>query len=730
MKLTKPHKNQWKVLEEAKRFNVLKCGRRFGKTILTENLAIIPALKGKTVGYWSPTYKDINKVWDGVKSRLYDVTQKKDEQLKQIKLVTGGQIDFWSMEEPNNGRGFSYHRAILDECEKARHLKDIWEQVIRATLIDYKGDAWFMSTPKFGNTYFKTTLYTNEQKFDNWKSWKFTSYDNPFLDPAEIEEAKKYDKLTFDCEYMAEDVDISNNPFAYAFSVDKHVGKLEYDPNYELHLSFDYNVDPLTAISSQYVEGEIRVIKEFRLSNSNIYEICERIKVEYPNALFLITGDATGRARSALTSGTMNYYTVIKQELNLSDGQMMQPTINPSIGDSRVLTNSILQNFNVKIDEDCKYLIEDLKYVEINDEGDIDKSKDKHRSHLMDCFVGETLIRTTKGQKRIDEINIGEYVITPLGAKKVIDKWDSVAKVFDVTFSDGTKIRCTKDHKYFVPSVGWIEIFNIFAENKSVCKLYTKESDLSGEKSNHITVAHQKQKTSIQDICTDKYGLTTSVKYRKTSTFTTRTTTQKITGLKTSNLYTGFNTPKYTCGKGLKRIRSFLKYFSRQELQKLQNGIEVKRGLNGIENTLTDLSFGKRITGMGHATSVQKNIKEKYLIQDSVQTTANQLGGENTSQTWQQENVSNAIKNLSHLNICQKDSVQESVLESLSHGKLKVVSFEYVGKEMVYDITVQDAHCFYANDILVHNCFRYLLNTFHADLLKIRENTFNEDVFN
>lgn len=388
LKLKNPHPAQQKILQEAKRFNVLKCGRRFGKTLLSEELAIQPALDGYPVGYWNATYKDVSKVWDQIKFICYGITKRKDEQLKQIHLITGGQIDFWSMEDPNSGRGFAYKRAIMDECEKARNFEEAWKQAIRPTLTDYEGDAWFLSTPKFGKSYFKEITKNKERAgFENWNSWTMTSYDNPFLKKSEIDEARlQYDDLTFKCEYLAEDVDLVGKPFAYCFDLQKHIADFEMDNSQELFISFDFNVDPITALASQYVDGRIRIIKEFRLSNSNIYELCERIKVEYPNALILVSGDATGHNRSALTSGTMNYYTVIQSELNLSDGQMKQPSINPAVKDSRVLLNSILQNYPPAIHSDCKYLIEDLKYVEVTDDGDINKTKDKHQSHLLDCF--------------------------------------------------------------------------------------------------------------------------------------------------------------------------------------------------------------------------------------------------------------------------------------------------------------------------------------------------------
>lgn len=349
-------------------------------------LALDQLIDGKMVAYFAPTYKDAYNWWQEMKQTAANIIETKDEQVKQLRTITKGVLDVWSMEDPDSGRGRKYHRVIVDECEKAPKFKEAWLRAIRPTLADFQGDAWFMSTPKFGQTYFKE-LAEYHKKYDNWTSWKFTTYDNPHIKKEEVDEARnQLDDLTFRCEYLAEDVDLTANPFAYAFGQDKHVKPLEYDSSNYLHISFDFNVDPITAVASQYIDGQIRIIKEFRLSNSNIYELCDRINASYPNAVYLVTGDATGQNRSALTVGNINYYHVIRQKLRLNDGQLKVPSVNPAVSDSRVLTNSILQNFDIAIDPSCTFLIDDLKYVEVNQYGDIDKTKDKHRSHLLDCL--------------------------------------------------------------------------------------------------------------------------------------------------------------------------------------------------------------------------------------------------------------------------------------------------------------------------------------------------------
>jgi hypothetical protein len=383
--LQRPHSNQAKVLETAVRFNVLKCGRRFGKSTLSIYNATKALIEGKTCAYFAPTYKDASEWWGEITTRLHSIITHKDATIKQIKTVTGGKLDVWSFDNPDSGRGRKYHLVQIDECEKGVNFEKAWKQSIRPTLTDYQGTAWFYSTPQFGKTFFKE-LFRYEDKLDDWKSWKFSTYDNPYINPEEVDAAKaELDPLTFACEYMAEDVDLSHKPFAYCFDKNRHVKSVQYDSGHYLHLSFDFNVDPITCVASQYINSEIRFIKEFRLNNSNIHELCDRINIAFPGAALLITGDASGQARSALTQGNLNYYSVIREKLRVHSGQLKVPTVNPAISDSQVLCNSLLANHLVYFDPSMVYTIDDMLYVEVNDNGDIDKNKDKHRSHLLDA---------------------------------------------------------------------------------------------------------------------------------------------------------------------------------------------------------------------------------------------------------------------------------------------------------------------------------------------------------
>jgi hypothetical protein len=87
-----------------------------------------------------------------------------------------------------------------------------------------------------------------------------------------------------------------------------------------------------------------------------------------------------------MTKDALNYYTIIKTQLRIGANQLKVPTVNPSIKNSRLLVNTVLDRGEIIINPSCRHLIDDLSYVECTETGDIDKNKDKHLSHLLDTF--------------------------------------------------------------------------------------------------------------------------------------------------------------------------------------------------------------------------------------------------------------------------------------------------------------------------------------------------------
>jgi phage terminase large subunit len=180
-----------------------------------------------------------------------------------------------------------------------------------------------------------------------------------------------------------------SNKFAFAFEQSKHVGSVEYNPDYLIWLSFDFNVNPISCTAFQYYDDVLRAIKCFKLDNSNIYELCKLIASYFPDAMFKVTGDASGTSRSAMVADNVNYYTIIKDELGLIWSQFNIPSVNPRIEENQVKVNAVLYaGLFVADSENCKELIYDLTYVEVDENKKIikDRTAESKKSDFLDHF--------------------------------------------------------------------------------------------------------------------------------------------------------------------------------------------------------------------------------------------------------------------------------------------------------------------------------------------------------
>ena len=103
--IPKPHSGQISVLDGATRFNVVMCGRRFGKTTLGQIIALDKLLNGKCVGWFAPTFKYSADVWRYMSNTLKPITTKSSKVEQRLEFLTGGVLDVWSVDNPDSGRG-------------------------------------------------------------------------------------------------------------------------------------------------------------------------------------------------------------------------------------------------------------------------------------------------------------------------------------------------------------------------------------------------------------------------------------------------------------------------------------------------------------------------------------------------------------------------------------------------------------------------------------------------
>lgn len=166
---------------------MIDCGRRFGKNILLQDLAVETGLFDHApIGWGAPIYKQTLDDYRTLENTLAPVIARRSISEMRLELVSGGSIEFWSLDKPDSIRGKKYKRFIVNEAGFVPDLLDIRNYIITPTLIDYQGDSYYAGTPKGMNGFY--ALYN--MTADDWQHWQMPSYANPHIPKAELDALK------------------------------------------------------------------------------------------------------------------------------------------------------------------------------------------------------------------------------------------------------------------------------------------------------------------------------------------------------------------------------------------------------------------------------------------------------------------------------------------------------------------------------------------------------------
>ena len=231
--------SQTEIAKDTHRFRVVNCGRRFGKTTLS-----IEEIKGKAVAkpsriaYIAPTYQQARDIaWEQLKAELKPIILKINESRLELttKTLQKGEslivLRGWEAIETLRGQKFDF--IVVDEIASMRNFWSNWQEVIRPTLTDTRGEALFISTPKGFNHFYE--LFKKEAEDPDYKSFHFTTYDNPHIPPDEIEKAK---------------LEVTEDRFAQEYLADfrKTEGLVYKEFDRERHLLDDYFLEAISFV--------------------------------------------------------------------------------------------------------------------------------------------------------------------------------------------------------------------------------------------------------------------------------------------------------------------------------------------------------------------------------------------------------------------------------------------------------------------------------------------------
>lgn len=436
------------------------------------------------------------------------------------------------------------------------------------------------------------------------------------------------------------------------------------------------------------------------MSVPNIGDVPTILRNTYPTQAIFYFPDSAGQSRTI-----MNAYI---NELRINNIQLRMGNINPNIVERVFIINKLFKLARLFLFKGCESLAIALKTRCYDKIGKPEKGKDENSPDHF-CLIGDTKIMTNKGEKKIKDIKINDFVLTRKGFRKVIDsQCTGIKEVFEYNLN-GHKIIATSDHKILTKE-DKKEISLL--TRKDICctisnwrlficnKLFSMESFLEGilnQKDEQIAYIIKQMGLAVKkgsDIYIKKYGKGNTGKYLKDFVFTIKTEIRLIMRLKILLLWKG----NYIIVNILKNIIKNIQKLSKRILIKQEwkqlNGIKAMKVENGIENMLKKiLQLMKKL--MLNVNVVAKNLKVNISPNFAL---------ENVSQNIEEIPIS--IMKQGNVNIAEENSLLINTLKQ--HIAQRVVEENITGKQkgfqLVYNLTIEDEHEYYANGILVSNC--------------------------
>jgi len=477
--------------------------------------------------------------------------------------------------------------------------------------------------------------------------------------------------------------------FYKCFDMGRNTKINRYDPETPLHLAFDFNVNPYMSCSVWQMNGDqIYQIDEIAMKSpdNTTSKTCKEFTRRYNSHTtgVFIYGDPAGRHEDTRSEAGFNDYSIIQRELERYNPIVRVASSAPPVHLRGQFINSVFEsNFDglsIWVLENSVYLKNDLLFGKEAADGTKLKEKVKidgvtAEKHHHFCFVGETLVKTINGDKRIDTINAGDLVLTRSGYKRVLNVFDNGIKSVKTYDISGNKITATEGHKIWTKRFGFIPIklltistiFCIFDENLNTWK--KKLSSITVLDSCDTQTQKQEQSEFItQERLTEKQKDFMSINTSAKSVSLTQVWLYIMS--MAIRLITIFQTLRLSARnfmqrntqmkiKELKALNEILIYL---QGQKHRNGISLKRGESGIKNTAT----------------IIKEMFWYFVLNAEVRLLGVLLGTK--------KQLGTTFRNTAPIDA--------------GNGSQQ----EYLGqKERVYDIEVEDCHEYFANNILVSN---------------------------
>ena len=269
------------ILESSSKFHVACVGRQFGKSLMGINLVLWWGINdGPCKILWvSPVYSQADKVQKEMMQAIgaSGIVKSCNYSSNEVQLKNGTQILFRSAERYDNIRGLTCDYGIIDE---AAFCKDeAWQEAIRPVFMVRGKKVLFISTPKGKNWFYNLYQLGQSEDYPQYKNYTGTSYDTPFIEREDIEDAKRtLPENVFRQEYLANFIDSGGEVFS---DIDKNLFSAWSQPQGKVFCGVDLGKQEDWTCAT-FIDSQGKVVDIYRANAQEwtkmTNEILQRIK--------------------------------------------------------------------------------------------------------------------------------------------------------------------------------------------------------------------------------------------------------------------------------------------------------------------------------------------------------------------------------------------------------------------------------------------------------------------
>src|SRR3990167_47642 len=378
------HPKQDQVANDLHRFRVLNCGRRWGKsTLAIEEIKGVAIAKPTKCAYIATTYAQARDIaWEMIKRDFGRAIIQANESRLELRIKTQDNevsiVFLRGWESVETLRGMQFDFIVLDEVASMRNFWTGWQEVLRPTLTDTKGEALFISTPNGYNHWYD--LGNLELKDTDYKTFHFTTYDNPHIPVEEIEKAKKeLSQEQFLQEYMASFQKTSGLVYK-EFSREKHLYDELPQGTWSKIAGIDFGYRNPAAVLHIFTNGEMYFVED---------EWYKRERTEAVLADYVATCNFEAVYPDPESANGIEE--LRKRNMNVREVSKGKDSIESGIQKVREL----LINSRLKVNKQCVNLISEFEMYS-HDEDNLNENPIKEHDHALDALRYALFMRDFK----------------------------------------------------------------------------------------------------------------------------------------------------------------------------------------------------------------------------------------------------------------------------------------------------------------------------------------------